>query len=72
MSAMLIPDMITNIDDSIEFPKLFQQVRIGVAVGSNIIRDSLFALFFFKVKKVSIFSISLKCIYYEIYFILHP
>jgi hypothetical protein len=53
MSAMLIPDMITNIDDSIEFPKLFQQVRIGVAVGSNIIRDSLFALFFFKVKKIN-------------------
>ncbi len=53
MSAMLIPDMITNIDDSIEFPELFQQVRIGVAVGSNIIRDSLFAFFFFKVKKIN-------------------
>lgn len=53
MSAMLIPDMITNIDDSIEFPELFQQVRIGVAVGSNIIRDSLFAFFFFQVKKMN-------------------
>jgi hypothetical protein len=53
MSAMLIPDMITNIDDSIEFPRLFQQVRIGVAVGSNIIRDSLFAFFFFQAKQMN-------------------
>jgi hypothetical protein len=51
MSSMLIPEMITNIDDSTEFPEYFHQMRIGVAIGSNIIRDSLFTFFFFQAKK---------------------
>ena len=53
MSATLIPDMITNIDDSRDFPIFYQYVRIGVTVGSNVIRDSLFALFFFQAKKMN-------------------
>lgn len=52
-SAMFIPQMIINIDDYFEFPILFQQIRFWVAVGSNIIRDSLFALFFFQAKKMN-------------------
>jgi hypothetical protein len=53
MSATLIPDMITNIDDSINFPKYFHQIRLGVTLGSNVLRDSLFALFFFETKKMN-------------------
>jgi hypothetical protein len=53
MSATLIPDMITNIDDTVDFPIFFQYVRIGVTIGSNIIRDSLFALFFIQAKKLN-------------------
>ena len=53
LSSMLIPEMITNIDDSTEFPEYLHQVRIGVAIGSNIIRDSLFAFFFFQAKKMN-------------------
>jgi hypothetical protein len=52
-SSMLIPQMITNIDDSVEFPNFFQHTRLGVAIGSNIIRDSLFAFFFFQAKKMN-------------------
>jgi hypothetical protein len=52
-SSMFIPQMITSIDDSVKFPVVFHEVRRGVTVGSNIIRDSLFALFFFKVKKMN-------------------
>ena len=45
--------MITNIDDSINFPKYFHQIRLGVTLGSNVLRDSLFALFFFETKKMN-------------------
>jgi hypothetical protein len=50
-STMLIPQMIINIDDTVEFPIIFHEVRIGVIFGSNIIRDSLFAFFFLQAKK---------------------
>jgi hypothetical protein len=53
ISSMLIPEMITNIDDTTEFPEYYHQIRIGVAIGSNIIRDSLFAFFFFQTKKMN-------------------
>ena len=53
VATMLIPNMITYIDDSVKFPVLFHEVRKGVTVGSNIIRDSLFALFFFQAKKMN-------------------
>jgi hypothetical protein len=52
-ASMLISQMITNINDSVEFPILFRQIRQGVALGSNVIRDSLFAYFFFLVKKMN-------------------
>ena len=52
-SSMFIPQMITSIDDSVKFPVVFHEVRRGVTVGSNIIRDSLFAIFFCQAKKMS-------------------
>jgi hypothetical protein len=51
VATMLIPEMITNIDDSFDSPKLFNKARLGLTLGSNVIRDSLFALFFFLSKK---------------------
>jgi hypothetical protein len=45
--------MITNIDDDFEFPTIFQQIRFWAAFGSNIIRDSLFAIFFFQAKQMN-------------------
>jgi hypothetical protein len=53
VATMLIPNMITYIDDSVKFPVVFHEVRRGVTVGSNIIRDSLFAFFFFQAKKMN-------------------
>lgn len=52
-TAMFIPQMITNIDDDFEFPTIFQQIRFWAAFGSNIIRDSLFAIFFFQAKQMN-------------------
>ncbi len=51
-ASMLVSQMITNINDSVEFPILFRQIRQVVALGSNVIRDSLFAFFFFQAKKM--------------------
>jgi hypothetical protein len=51
-TSMLVPQMITNIDDSIEFPECFHKIRLGVTLGSNFIRDSLFAFFFFQAKQM--------------------
>jgi len=49
-TAMYVPQMITNLDDTIQFPIFFEYICFWVAFGSNVIRDTLFAFFFIRLK----------------------
>lgn len=52
-SITFVPTMLTNIDDKLNFPDFVLDLRIWIVITANLLRDTLFVIYFHKKMKVS-------------------